>query len=133
VVAALVLLLYVGGARDYVLILIGDTDYIRVQFGPAGVAYFTDYPPLPRVLWSINIAAGLVAPVLLLVRIRTSAVAAVIAAVAQALLLVVTFTTLDRAEALGPETAAFDIGVGVLTALFAAYAGWWARRTRATT
>ncbi len=69
-VALVALALYVGGARDFLLILGGDTDYVVGQFGAGGPAYFADYPPALRVLWAVTVVSGLVAPCLLLARSR---------------------------------------------------------------
>ncbi len=123
-------LLYVGGARDFALIALGDTGYIERQFGHDGAVYFSDYPPVLRVVWMLNVVGGLTAPVLLILRSRGAFPTAVVATLAQALLLAVTFAALDRWRMLGPELAWFDIGIGVLTAAFAAYVWWWRRRIR---
>lgn len=120
--------LYIGGARDYLLIAADDTEYIRSQFGSSGVTYFADYPFVPRALWTINILAGLIAPVLLIARRRWALPTAVASAVAQFLLLGVTFAFLDRWDMLGAATSWFDIGIGVVTALFAGYC--WAMNRR---
>lgn len=128
-VAIVVFALYVGGARDYLLIVLNDTDYMVRQFGPRGVVYFAEYPRLLRVVWTINILGGLIAPVLLLTRSRWSAPVAALSAAAQVMLLAVTFTFLDRWAALGPATSWFDIGVGLVTVLFAGYC-WWVDAAR---
>jgi len=120
-IAIAVFALYVGGARDYLLILVDDTNYIVGQFGQGGVVYFADYPPLLRAVWTINILGGLIAPVLLLGRSRWCVPVAVLTAAAQLVLLAATFTFLDRWAALGSATSWFDIGVGLVTVLFAGY------------
>ena len=127
-VATAVFALYIGGFRDYLLILIQDTDYIEGQFGSGGVAYFTDYPPALRAIWAINVLGGLIAPVLLLARSRWAAPTARVAAAAQVVLLAVTLAFLDRWAMLGAAISWFDIGVGVLTVLFAVYCGRMRRR-----
>lgn len=129
-VAVVMFALYLGGARDYLLILIGDTDYIEGQFGPDGVAYFTDYPTVCRIVWTINILGGLTAPILLVLRSRWALPTAVIAAAAQIVLLLVTFTFLDRWAMLGAATSWFDIGIAAATILFAVYC--WAIRRHPT-
>ena len=126
-VAITVLALYVGGARDYLLILIRDTDYILGQFGEGGLKYFADYPLVTRLIWTVNILAGLLSPFLLLMRSRRAVPVAALAAAAQVVLLAATFTFLDRWAALGAAIAWFDIGIAVLTLLFAVYT-WWLRR-----
>lgn len=121
VVALFVFVLYVGGARDYLLILADNTGYIREQFGASGVVYFADYPAGFRIMWTINIICGLTAPIMLIVRSRWAFAAAITAALAQVLLLITTFTFLNRWAMLGAGTSWFDIGVGVVTGLFAWY------------
>jgi len=128
IVALAVLALYIGGARDYLLILVQDTGYIRDQFGPGGVVYFTDYPPVPRIFWTINIVGGLIAPVLLLLRHRWTTLAAIVAAAGQIALLTITFAFFDRWAKLGASASLFDIGVGIATVLFACYCWWVSRR-----
>ncbi|MCP2252327.1 hypothetical protein LY13_001066 [Prauserella aidingensis] len=127
-VAIAMFALYVGGARDYLLILVQSSDYIRGQFGPDGLTYFADYPFVLRIVWTINILGGLIAPVLLVLRHRWALAAALVATAAQVALLVTTFAFLDRWAMLGAATSWFDIGVGVATALLAAYC--WAVRRR---
>lgn len=121
VVALFVFVLYIGGARDYVLILADNTGYIREQFGASGVVYFADYPVGFRILWTINILCGLTAPIMLIVRSLWAFAAAISAALAQVLLLIMTFTFLSRWAMLGAGTSWFDIGVGVVAGLFAWY------------
>jgi hypothetical protein len=128
-VAIAMLVLYVGGARDYLLILMGDLDYVYRQFGSGGMAYFIGYPSSLRLIWTVTIAAGLVAPVLLLLRRRRALHVAVLAAIAQFVLLLVTFALLDRWVLLGAAVSWFDIGVGLATAVFAGYC--WAAGRRA--
>lgn len=130
VVVSAVFALYLGGARDYVLILIGDAEYMQAQFGTDGVAYFTDYPVVLRLVWTLNILGGLTAPLLLIARRLWALPVAVIAAAAQIVLLVMTFAFLGRWAALGPMIAWFDIGIGVVTTFFAMYC--WAMRRRGT-
>lgn len=127
-VTSVIFALYIGGVRDYLLILIGDTDYIRGQFGPGGVVYFADYPIACRIIWTINILGGLIAPILLILRSRWALALASIAAAAQIVLLIVTFTFLDRWAMLGASTSWFDIGIGAATILFAVYC--WAMQRR---
>ena len=119
--------LYLGGARDYLLILAGDTGYTLRQFGPDGVVYFTGYPLTLRVLWAINIIADLTTPALLLALSRSASPTAVAALAAQGVLLVVTFAFRDRWNALGAATSWFDIGITIVTAFIAWYC-WTTRR-----
>lgn len=130
VVALLFFGLYVGGLRDHVLIRAGDRDYIAAQFGPGGLVYF-DHCPWPlRVLWTINIGAGLLAPILVPVRARWAFVVASIAALAQGVLMTITFATRDRWQRLGAAASWFDLGVELVTVAFALWCWWLARRDR---
>lgn len=62
------------------MILIDHIDYVQGHCGADGVAYFTDYPLVFRVIWTINILGGLIAPVLLVARSRWALSVAVVAA-----------------------------------------------------
>ncbi|MCP2331011.1 hypothetical protein G443_001281 [Actinoalloteichus cyanogriseus DSM 43889] len=128
IVAIATFALYVGGARDFVLILIHDQHYIRDQFGAGGIDYFTDYPPLLRAVWAINVLAGLITPVLLLALNCWAVPTALAATIAQGVLLAVTFAFLDRWAMLGAMTSWFDVGIGVTTALLAGYCETMRRR-----
>ncbi|WP_250442551.1 hypothetical protein [Actinotalea sp. C106] len=128
-VGFLALALYVMGARDYLLSAALDADYFAAQgYDDGGVAYFTDYPVAPRILWTLNVVAGLLAPVLLMLRSRWATPTAAVAAGAQVVLLVVTFAFMDRWAALGAGIAGFDIGIAVLTVGLWAYCRWMAAR-----
>lgn len=65
-------------------------------------------------LWGLSIVAGLIAPILLLVRARTAVLAAAVAAASQFALLVVTFSFMGRWEALPTSTHAWDLGIGAV-------------------
>lgn len=121
---------YAGGARDYLLILAGNTDYMMGQFGPEGVAYFADYPIALRAVWTVNVAGGLVAPCLLLGLSRWSVPVAAVSALSQAILLAVTFGFRDRWDALGAATSWFDVGIGTVTVLLTGYCLTMRRRGR---
>ncbi|RVX41890.1 hypothetical protein EDD27_4483 [Nonomuraea polychroma] len=110
------LALYLVGGRDYILARTVNQGYFDEQgYGPDQIAYFSDYPAIPAVFWTINIAAGLAAAVLLLFRSRWAAPATLIAAASQLCLLVITFGFMDRWAILGPRFSLVDIGVWVLT------------------
>lgn len=119
---------YAMGARDYVLCLTVSEAYFESQGWHGAVAYFTDYPLVPLVFWTTGLAAGLAAPAALLLRSRWAVPIALAAALAQLLLQISTFGSMDRWSMLGPEHSLFDIGVMLST-----FALWWycrAMRTR---
>ncbi|MFC9999959.1 hypothetical protein [Nocardia sp. NPDC127526] len=119
------LLLNAIGAYDYIETHTHNAEYFARQgYGPEQIAYFTDYPVVPLVFWTINIAAGLVTAALLLFRSRRGVFAAATATISQLCLQAVSFGFMDRWSTLGPRLGLFDIGVLVLTALL-----WWYCRT----
>ncbi len=108
--------LYVIGARDFVLTRSLDSGYFAaLGYGPDQIAYFTDYPAIPAILWGTNITTGLLAAILLLLRSRWATVAALVAAISQLILLVITFGLMGRWEILGPRLSIVDIGVCMMT------------------
>lgn len=116
VAGALFLFLYAIGAYDYVQSQTQNASYFESQgYGPAQIEYFTDYPVVPLVFWTLNIVAGLAAALALLLRSRWSVVAASISAISILCLDVITFGFMDRWSILGPRLSAFDIGILVLT------------------
>ncbi|GAA1754420.1 hypothetical protein [Streptomonospora arabica] len=121
-IAGMMLLLAGGGLWDYLNLIEPNTAYIEDQgWGPSGIAYFTDYPIVLRLLWTTALLAAAAAPVLVLFRSRFAVPLALVAAVAQALLLVSTLAFMDRLATLGPFTALFDAGVAVVFAAFWGY------------
>lgn len=129
VVGVVLLLLYAIGAYDYVLTQAQDTAYFESQgYGPQQVDYFTDYPVVPLVFWTVNIVAGVAAAVLLLLRSRWSLAAVATAAVAQLCLQAITFGFMDRWSVLGPRLSLQDLGVLLLTFLMWAYCHRMRRR-----
>ncbi len=98
---------YGAGAYDFVRLLGPDEGYVAAQgWGENGLAYFLDYPLPLRLLWLVNVLAGGLAPLLLMRRVRAAASVALVATLAQLLLLVITFALLPRLAALGPATSA---------------------------
>ncbi|ASR33762.1 hypothetical protein BAY61_00800 [Prauserella marina] len=119
------LALYLAGARDYLSLLEPNVDYIHSQgWGDDAIAYFTDYPLVIKIIWTINVVAGLIAPVLLFFRSRLAVAVALTAISAQVVLMLITFAFLDRWAALGAFTNLWDVGIALLTLAF-----WWYCRT----
>lgn len=109
-VAVFFILLSVAGAYDYLMLLDLNEAYFDAQnWGNSQITYFTDYPLLPRIFWTINIGSGLVAPTLLLLRSRWAEWLALIYVASQVCLLLITFGFMNRWNMLGPQMATFDI------------------------
>ncbi|GGS62176.1 hypothetical protein GCM10010156_21230 [Planobispora rosea] len=121
VVGLFMLALYIGGARDYVLTLTLNPDYMAAQgYAEPQIGYFTDYPFGLGVLWTLNVTGGLASATASILRSRWAVPLALMTALAQLVLLILTFAFRDRWDILGPSMSLFDIGVGVLSFLF-----WW--------
>lgn len=117
VFGVVMLVLYLIGARDYVLTHMQSEEYFAdLGYGQAQIDYFTDYPVPLAIVWAINLVTGLAAAVLLLLRLRWATGLALSAAVSQLILMLVTFGFMNRWEILGPRLSIVDVGVWVLTA-----------------
>lgn len=129
VVGVLLLGLYAIGAYDYVLTRTRSADYFASQgYRQAQVDYFVDYPVVPLVFWTVNIASGLAAAALLLARSRWAVAATATAAVSQSCLQIITFGFMDRWDILGVRLSIQDIVVLLLTFLVWLYSSRQRRR-----
>jgi hypothetical protein len=128
-VAIFFTLLYLGGVYDYVMCLFRNTGYFSAQgYGARQVAYFTDYPVVPRIFWTIGIAGGLLAGLLLAAHSRKAAVTALVSALATICLDMLTFGFRDRWDALGSRASAIDLSFLALTIGLVLYCRWSVRR-----
>ncbi|WP_280299786.1 hypothetical protein [Nocardia neocaledoniensis] len=122
VVGVMILLLNLGGVYDQVMALTENAEYFRSQHYTARqIAYFTDYPLLPAVLWTLGVWGGLVAAVLALARSRLALAAAIVGVLGQIALALVTYGFRDRLDILGTRLALFDLMVFLLSVAFAVY------------
>ncbi len=122
VIGMVFVLLNLGGAYDYVMALSENADYFRSQnYNSDQIGYFTDYPLLPAIFWTLGVWCGLLAAILLLVRTRWSVPVAVTGLAGQVILDILTFGFRDRWQILGPRLALFDLGVLLLTTGFVIY------------
>lgn len=108
--------IYANGIYDYFMMLGHDPAYYRAKgYGQAVFEYFTDYPAIPLILWTLNIFFGLIAPLLLICRSRWALQASLISALSILGLELITFSFMDRWHVLGPGISLFDIGILVAT------------------
>ena len=130
VVAALFLLIGLAGALDYLMCLTANAAYFASQhYTATQIAYFTvDYPLVARGVWTVAVACGMAAPVLLLRRSRWAAPVALGFFLAQLALDGVTFGFYERWERLGPKLAALDVVVVSLSFGLFVYARSGVRR-----
>ncbi|UGT56610.1 hypothetical protein [Nocardia asteroides] len=123
------LLLTLGGVYDQVMALTENAEYFRSQnYTARQIAYFTDYPLLPAVLWTIGMWGGLVAAVLVLARSRWAFVAVIAGVLGQIGLALVTYGFRDRLDILGTRLALFDLMVFLVSVAFAVYCHRMLRR-----
>lgn len=122
IVGTLFVLLNLGGAYDYVMALSENADYFREQnYSSEQIQYFTDYPVLPAIFWTIGVWGGLLAAILLLLRTRWALPVAITGLLGQVVLDILTYGFRDRWQILGPRLGLFDLGVLLLTAGFVIY------------
>jgi hypothetical protein len=117
--------MYAVGVYDFIMIHSGNAEeYMLRNFAPSSVAYLANYPLLPLCFWVLNLATGIAAPILLLLRQKIAVWVALTSGVADLVLMFISFTFLNRLDALGAQTTAFDIGIAIITFLGFAYC-WW--------
>jgi hypothetical protein len=116
VVGPFYVLLYGAGAYDYAMTHRRDAAYFTSQdYDDAQIAYFSDYPLVPDVFWTVAVWGALCAAALLLFRSRWAIPVVLVALTSQVCLDVITFAFMDRWQILGPRLAVFDGGVLLLT------------------
>lgn len=104
------------GVYDYFMTLGLNSDYFSSQnYGEAHITYFTNYPIVPAAFWTIGISSGLIAPILLLFRLRWAVQVALISVVSQLCLDILTFGFRGRWQVFGPWISLFDILILLLT------------------
>lgn len=124
-VALILLLMYGAGVYDFVMIHSGNAEeYILRNFAPSAVAYFANYPLLPLCFWVLNLATGIAAGISLLLGQKIAVWVALTSGIADLVLMFLSFTFLNRYNALGAQTTGFDMGIAVITFLAFAYC-WW--------
>lgn len=110
------------GAWDQAMVLSGNEAYFRRQgFNDAIVAYFSNYPVVPAIFWTIAVYGMLLASLLLLMRRRLASSLGWLSAAGFACLDVITFGFMDRWAIFGPWLSLFDLSIFVLSLLLAAY------------
>jgi len=96
--------MHAAGVYDFIMIHSSNAEeYILRNFAPSAVAYFANYPLLPLCFWVLNLATGIAAPILLLLRQKIAVWVALTSGVAYLVLMFISFTFLNRLEALGPK------------------------------
>ncbi|CAH8704946.1 hypothetical protein M5W83_13180 [Paenibacillus thiaminolyticus] len=108
--------LYTNGIYDYFMMRGHNEAYYSAKnYGEAVFVYFTNYPMLPLIFWTINVFSGLIAPILLLIRSRLAVQVSLISSVSILCQEFITFAFMDRWNTLGPWISLFDIGILITT------------------
>lgn len=129
VVGFFFIFIFANGVYDYFMMLGHNVDYYNSKhYGEAIVAYFTNYPMVFLVFWTINVFCGLIASILLLFKTRWAMRGALVSAVAMLCLEVLTFAFRDRWNVLGPWISLFDIALLLMTCGFFFYCRALAKR-----
>ncbi|WP_427181599.1 hypothetical protein [Paenibacillus sp. TC-CSREp1] len=120
VIAGIFLFIYANGVYDYFMMLgLNEDYYTSKNYGEAVKNYFSDYPIIPLILYTINIFSGVLAPCFLLLRLRWAVLLAGLSAYSILGLEFITFTWMNRWNILGAAVSMFDIFILLLT--FAMY------------
>ncbi|WP_330632528.1 hypothetical protein [Halocatena halophila] len=115
-VALFFLLLNIFGLYDYIMVLELNEAYFKSQnFGASIITYFTDYPLLPRIFWTIGVVSGVITPVLLMLRTRWTVWLALTCVISRGCLHLITFGFMDRWNVFGLWLSLFDTSIFLLT------------------
>lgn len=116
VIALFMLFMYAMGIYDIFMMLSHNQAYYTSHgYGQEVTSYFTDYPIYFMVFWIVNLLAGVTSPILLMFKDARSKYFALIAAIADAILLLLTFTFRNRWDVLGSGVAIFDLFILAFT------------------
>ena len=120
--ALFILFLYIMGSYDIVMMLSHNAGYYASKgYGEAVVDYFTNYPWYLLVFWVINLAGGLISPVLYFMKKRCAYQMALVSAASDLILIVLGVVFRNRLAVLGANIFCFDLFILIVTFLFAIY------------
>ena len=120
--ALFILFLYVMGTYDIFMILSHNTGYFDSKgYGESAVTYFTKYPLYLLIFWILNLAGGLISPILYLVKSKHSCKVAFVSAFADLILMLLGVVFRNRISALGMNIFCFDLFILIITFLFGLY------------
>lgn len=115
-VVALFLFLYGIGAYDYVMTVSQNQGYFDyLGYNQTVIDYFTNYPLVLLIFWTINIFGGLATLLFMLLRKEIAFCFSVATFVSMFLLDSITFFFRNRWHVIGAEASAMDILVLILT------------------
>ncbi|MDO4466680.1 MAG: hypothetical protein Q4C49_06690 [Bacillota bacterium] len=122
VFALFILFLYIMGTYDLPMMLgHNEAYYLSKGYGESAIQYFTNYPLYLLVFWIVNLACGLISPILYLIKNTNAYKVAFLSAIADFVLIVLGVLLRNRIVALGIQIFCFDLFILVVTALFGIY------------
>ena len=124
-VCVVALFFFAIGGYDYVMANLRDANYFaQLGYDQRQIDYFTHYPLLPWIFWTIGTWASIAAVILLFARSRFAVHTFAVSATSLVILNLVTFGTMNRFEILGARLSVQDIVVtgGIIVLFF--YARW---------
>ncbi len=115
-IVVLFVLIYSIGVYDFLMVHTNNMDYLNsLNVKGDVIAYFTGYPLVFSVFWTINILGGLIAAFLLMLRNKWAVWAALIATISKFCLDILTFAFLNRWDVFGPLTSLIDVTILLMT------------------
>jgi len=115
-ISGLFLFLYGIAAYDYMMTVAHNQEYFQyLQYDQTVIDYFTNYPLLPLVFWTINVFIGLLTPVLMLLRKAIAFYTSIVTFAAMLLLDIITFGFRNRWNVIGARASSIDLLMLILT------------------
>jgi hypothetical protein len=117
ILISLVFLFFYGIALyDYIMTVTLNEGYFEyLHYNQMVIDYFTNYPILPLLFWTVNVLIGTLTPLLMLMRQTISFYTSVIAFVSMLLLDIITFGFRGRWEVIGAKASTTDLVMLALT------------------
>lgn len=115
-ISGLFLFLYGIAVYDYMMTVTHNQGYFEyLHYNQAIIEYFTNYPLIPLIFWTINVFVGIITPVLMLMRKEISFYSSAATFVSMLLLDFITFGFRNRWNVIGTRASTIDILVLILT------------------
>jgi hypothetical protein len=115
-IIALFLFLYGIAVYDYIMTVSHNQGYFEyLRYNQAVIDYFTNYPLVLLIFWTINVFGGIVTLLLMLMRKEIAFYFSAATFVSMFLLDFITFGCRNRWNVIGAKTSATDIFMLILT------------------
>lgn len=115
-IAIFMIFIYLMGVYDFFMMLSHNKAYYASHgYGQGVIKYFTNYPFYFMIFWIINLLAGFISPILLILKDEHSKNLALLSVIADMILLILTFTFRNRWNVLGSRIAVFDFFILAIT------------------